>query len=80
MTKYLVTMNSVGYGRFGDPRQELLCEEVDSTELYRLLADMAALADSEMAEKPSQALENRGNSYLMKYVLSVKRNFSIRPP
>lgn len=57
MTKYLVTMNSVGYGRFGDPRQELLCEEVDSTELYLLLADMAALADSEMAENPVKRLK-----------------------
>ena len=57
MTKYLVTMNTIGYGRFGDPRQELLCEEVDSTELYLLLADMAALADSEMAENPVKRLQ-----------------------
>ena len=57
MTKYLVTMNTIGYGRFGDPRQELLCEEVDSTELYLLLADMAALADSEMAENPVKRLK-----------------------
>ena len=57
MTKYLVTMNSIGYGRFGDPRQELLCEEVDSSELYLLLADMAALADSEMAENPVKRLK-----------------------
>ena len=57
MTKYLVTMNSIGYGRFGDPRQELMCEEVDSSELYLLLADMAALADSEMAGNPVKRLK-----------------------
>ena len=57
MTKYLVTMNSIGYGRFGDPRQELMCEEADSSELYLLLADMAALADSEMAGNPVKRLK-----------------------
>lgn len=57
MTKYLVTMNSIGYGRFGDPRQELICEEVDSIDLYLLLADMAALADSKMKENPIKRLE-----------------------
>ena len=57
MTKYLVTMNSIGYGRFGDPRQELMCEEVDSSELYLLLADMAALADSEMSKNPVKRLK-----------------------
>ena len=53
MSKYLVTMKTIGYGEFGNPRRELMCEEVDSTELYLLLADMAALAESEMLEKPS---------------------------
>jgi hypothetical protein len=56
MTKYLVTMNSVGYGRFGNPRQELLCKEVDSTELYLLLTDMAALAESALSENPVKRL------------------------
>ena len=57
MTKYLVTMNSVGYGRFGDPRQELLCEEVDSSELYFLLADMASIAKSAVLENPVKRLK-----------------------
>ena len=57
MTKYLVTMNTIGYGEFGNPRQELMCEEVDSSELYLLLADMAALADSEMVENPVKRLK-----------------------
>lgn len=52
MTRYLVTMNSIGYGRNGDQRQELICEEVDSIDLYLLLADMAAVADSKMKENP----------------------------
>lgn len=52
MTRYLVMMNSIGYGRFGDPRQELTCEEVDSSELYLLLADMAAIAESAILENP----------------------------
>lgn len=56
MTKFLVTMNSTGYGRFGDPREELLCEEVDSTELYLLLTDMAALAESALSENPVKRL------------------------
>lgn len=57
MTKYLVTINSVGYGRLGDPRQELLCEEVDSSELYLLLADMAAIAESAVLENPVKRLK-----------------------
>lgn len=57
MTKYLVTMNTIGYGEFGNPRRELMCEEVDSSELYLLLADMAALADSEMLENPGKCLK-----------------------
>lgn len=57
MTKYLVTMNSVGYGRFGDPRQELLCEEVDSSELYLLLTDIAAIAESAVLENPVKRLK-----------------------
>ena len=57
MTKYLVTMNSIGYGRFGDPWQELLCEEVDSSELYLLLADMAAIAESAVLENPVKRLK-----------------------
>lgn len=57
MTKYLVTMNSIGYGRFGDPRQELLCEEVDSSEMYLLLADLAAIAGSAVLENPVKRLK-----------------------
>lgn len=57
MTKYLVTMNTVGYGEFGNSRRELMCDEVDSSELYLLLADMAALADSEMAGNPVKRLK-----------------------
>ena len=57
MTKYLVIMNTVGYGEFGNPRRELLSEEVDSTELYQLLADMAALAESEMFENSVKRLK-----------------------
>ena len=57
MTKYLVTMNSIGYGRFGDPRQELVCEEVDSSELYLLLADLAAIAESAVLENPVKRLK-----------------------
>jgi len=57
MTKYLVTMNSTGYGRFGDPREELLCEEVDSSGLYLLFADMAALAESAVTENPVKRLK-----------------------
>lgn len=57
MIKYLVTMNSIGYGRFGDPRQELLCEEVDSSELYLLLADMAAIAEGAVKENPVKRLK-----------------------
>ena len=56
MTKYLVTMNTIGYGEFGNPRRELMCEEVDSSELHLLLADMAALAESEMLENPVKNL------------------------
>lgn len=57
MTKYLVTMNSIGYGRFGDPRQELMCEEVDSSGLYFLLADMAAIAERAVLENPVKCLK-----------------------
>ena len=57
MTKYLVTMNTVGYGEFGNPQQELLCEEVDSSELYLLLADMAAIAESAVLENPVKRLK-----------------------
>lgn len=57
MTKYLVTMNSIGYGRFGAPRQELLCEEVDSSELYILLADLAAIAERAVLENPVKRLK-----------------------
>ena len=57
MTKYLVTMNTVGYGEFGNPRQELMCEEVDSSELYLLLADMAAIAESAVLENPVKRLK-----------------------
>lgn len=57
MTKYLVTMNTAGYGEFGNPRRELLSEEVDSNELYLLLADMAALAEGEMLENPIKRLK-----------------------
>ena len=56
MTKYLVTMNSIGYGRFGDPRQELLCEEVDSSELHILLADLAVIAEGTVLENPVKRL------------------------
>lgn len=57
MTKFLVTMNSIGYGRFGDPRQELMCEEVDSSELYLLLADLAAIAEGALLENPVKRLK-----------------------
>ena len=57
MTKYLVTMNSIGYGRFGDPRQELMCEEVDSSELHLLLVDLAAIAESAVLENPVKRLK-----------------------
>lgn len=57
MTKYLVTMNTVGYGEFGNPRKELMCEEVDSSGLYLLLADMAAIAESAVLENPVKRLK-----------------------
>ena len=60
MTKYLVTMNTIGYGEFGNPRQELLCEEVDSSGLYILLADLAAIAEGAVLKKPSQASYHHG--------------------
>lgn len=57
MTKYLVTMNSIGYGEFGNPRRELMCEKVDSSGLYLLFDDIAALADIEMVENPVKRLK-----------------------
>ena len=57
MTKYLVTMNTIGYGEFGNPRRELVCEEVDSSELYLLLADLAAIAESAVLENPVKRLK-----------------------
>ena len=57
MTKYLVTMNTVGYGEFGNPRMELLSEEVDSSELYLLLADLAAISESAVLENPVKRLK-----------------------
>lgn len=57
MTKYLVTMNSAGYGRFGVPRQELLCEDVDSSELYLLLGDLPAIVANALLKKPVKSLK-----------------------
>ena len=57
MTKYLVTMNSAGYGRFGVPRQELRCEEVNLSELYVLLADLPAIVANALLENPVKKLK-----------------------
>lgn len=39
MTKYLVTVNTIGYGEFGKPMREIINEVVNSDELGVKLED-----------------------------------------
>ena len=56
MTKYLVTVNAIGYGEFGNPRREIMRDEVDVDYLRCALEDAALIGGADFQEYPTKRL------------------------
>lgn len=57
MAKYLVTVNTIGYGEFGNPRREIMREEVDADYLECILEDAVLIAGSDFQEYLTKRLK-----------------------
>lgn len=56
MCKYIVTVTTNGYGEFGNPRREIMCEEVDAGYLECALEDAALIGGADFQEYPTKRL------------------------
>ena len=56
MTKYLVTVTANGYGKHGNPRREIMREEVDADYLRCALDDAAIIGGADFQAYPTKRL------------------------